>query len=90
MPTKTITIEEDVYEMLESLKQGGRDSFSQVIRREIKPPKRGITGAELLALIQRPGGLLGMSPEETERWATEVEAVRREGREAPQRDPWAG
>ena len=74
MATKTITIEEDVYEILKGMKQGTRESFSQVLRRELKPRKRGITGAELLELAKRPGGLLGINEEGLQ----EIEAMRAE------------
>ena len=36
--SKTITIEDDVYELLASLKQDSRDSFTRVIRRHVQRP----------------------------------------------------
>ncbi len=44
--SKTITIEDDVYELLASLKQDSRDSFTRVIRRHL--PRRCDTAGELL------------------------------------------
>jgi len=35
---KTITIEDDVYELLLSLKEGNQDSFTKVIRRHVHKP----------------------------------------------------
>ncbi len=36
--SKTITIEDDVYELLASLKEDSRDSFTRVIRRYLVKP----------------------------------------------------
>lgn len=36
--SKTITIDDDAYQLLAKLKQGTRDSFTKVIRRHIIPP----------------------------------------------------
>jgi hypothetical protein len=36
--SKTITIDDDVYRLLLSLKQGNRDSFTKVIRRHVYKP----------------------------------------------------
>ena len=36
--SKTITIEDDVYELLASLKEDSRDSFTRVIRRYLAKP----------------------------------------------------
>lgn len=47
MATKTISIELDVYEKLKSLKKGGRESFSQVLRRA-KWEESISTGASIL------------------------------------------
>jgi predicted CopG family antitoxin len=44
--SKTITIDDDAYKLLRSLKQGTRDSFTRVIRRHVVPLAR--TNAELL------------------------------------------
>jgi predicted CopG family antitoxin len=44
--SKTITIEDDVYRLLLSLKQGNRDSFTKVIRRHVFKPFE--TAGELL------------------------------------------
>ena len=44
--SKCITIEEDVYDLLVSLKQDSRDSFTRVIRRHIPRPLE--TAGELL------------------------------------------
>ncbi|MDB6021423.1 MAG: putative antitoxin [Pedosphaera sp.] len=43
---KTITIEDDAYQLLRSLKQGPGDSFTKVIRRHVHSPAK--TNAELL------------------------------------------
>lgn len=43
---KNITIEEDVYRLLSSLKKGPGDSFTKVIRRHVHAPAK--TNAELL------------------------------------------
>ena len=44
--SKTITIEDDVYDLLASLKEDSRDSFTRVIRRYL--PKPCETAGELL------------------------------------------
>ena len=44
--SKTITIEDDVYRLLLSLKEGSRDSFTKVIRRHVFKPLE--TAGELL------------------------------------------
>jgi predicted CopG family antitoxin len=44
--SKTITIEDDVYKLLSSLKQGSGDSFTKVIRRHVYKPAE--TCGELL------------------------------------------
>jgi predicted CopG family antitoxin len=51
MATKTISIEIDVYDRLKALKQTSSESFSQVLRRELSPP-RGILAKDLLRLIE--------------------------------------
>lgn len=43
---KTITIDDDVYRLLVSLKEGKRDSFTKVIRRHVHKPLE--TAGELL------------------------------------------
>lgn len=43
---KTITIDDDAYQLLLSLKQGGNDSFTKVIRRHVYMPAE--TCGELL------------------------------------------
>jgi len=43
---KTITIDDDVYRLLLSLKEGTRDSFTKVIRRHVHKPLE--TAGELL------------------------------------------
>lgn len=43
---KTITIDDDVYRLLVSLKEGNRDSFTKVIRRHVHKPLE--TAGELL------------------------------------------
>jgi predicted CopG family antitoxin len=43
---KTITIEDDVYNLLSSLKEGTGDSFSKVLRRHVHKPLE--TAGELL------------------------------------------
>ena len=43
---KTITIDDDAYKLLRSLKQDARDSFTRVIRRHIIKPAE--TNAELI------------------------------------------
>jgi predicted CopG family antitoxin len=49
--SKTITIEDDVYNLLASLKQDRRDSFTRVIRRHIPRPLE--TAGELLDAYER-------------------------------------
>jgi predicted CopG family antitoxin len=44
--SKTITIDDDVYRLLLSLKEGTRDSFTKVIRRHVYKPLE--TAGELL------------------------------------------
>jgi predicted CopG family antitoxin len=44
--SKTITIDDDVYLLLFSLKEGSRDSFTKVIRRHVYKPLE--TAGELL------------------------------------------
>ena len=44
--SKTITIDDDVYKLLLSLKEGTRDSFTKVIRRHVHKPLE--TAGELL------------------------------------------
>ena len=44
--SKTITIDDDVYKLLASLKQGGQDSFTKVLRRHVHKPAE--TCGELL------------------------------------------
>lgn len=44
---RTITVDEDVYKLLSSLKRGEGDSFSEVLRRHIHKPARA--ARELLA-----------------------------------------
>ena len=51
MATKTISIEIDVYDRLKALKQTSSESFSQVLRRELSPP-RGILARDLLRMIE--------------------------------------
>lgn len=48
--SKTITIEDDVYELLASLKEDSRDSFTRVIRRHL--PRRCDTAGELLDVYE--------------------------------------
>ena len=43
---KTITIDDDVYQLLSSLKQDRRDSFTKVLRRHVHKPAE--TAGELL------------------------------------------
>ncbi len=47
---KTITIDDGAYDLLRSLKQGARDSFSQVIHRNIY--RKADTCGELLDLME--------------------------------------
>lgn len=51
MATKTISIELDVYERLKALRKTPSESFSKILRRSL-PTKRGLTGAEILAMIE--------------------------------------
>ena len=44
--SKTITIDDDVYKLLASLKQGTGDSFTEVLRRHVYKPAN--TAGELL------------------------------------------
>jgi negative regulator of replication initiation len=44
--SKTITIDDDVYRLLSSLKQGAGDSFTKVLRRHVHKPAD--TAGELL------------------------------------------
>ena len=44
--SKTITIDDDVYKLLSSLKQGAEDSFTKVLRRHVHKPAE--TVGELL------------------------------------------
>lgn len=53
MPTKTITLEMDAYEMLRSARKAG-ESFSEVVRRA-RFADAPLTGASLLAYL-RAGG----------------------------------
>ena len=73
MPTKTITIEEDVYEMLKALKRGSRDSFTQVIRREVErrpaPDAPDLQSSEAMREEARPPSLEGITGEELLRLA---------------------
>jgi predicted CopG family antitoxin len=48
--SKTITIDDDAYQLLRKLKRGSRDSFTKVIRRHIIPPVE--TCGELLEAIE--------------------------------------
>lgn len=48
---KTITIDDEAYKLLSSLKQGGRDSFSQVIHRNIY--RKANTCGELEAIYDQ-------------------------------------
>ena len=57
MATKTISIEVDVYDRLKALKQTSSESFSQVLRRELSPP-RGIRASDLLRIAKEDGGVL--------------------------------
>jgi predicted CopG family antitoxin len=57
MATKTISIEIDVYDRLKALKQTSSESFSQVLRRELSPP-RGISAKDLLRIANEEGGVL--------------------------------
>jgi predicted CopG family antitoxin len=48
--SKTITIDDDVYHLLVSLKQGERDSFTKVLRRSVHKPVE--TAGELLDVYE--------------------------------------
>jgi predicted CopG family antitoxin len=48
--SKTITIEDDVYDLLASLKEDSRDSFTRVIRRYLPRPCE--TAGELLDVYE--------------------------------------
>lgn len=48
---KTITIDDDVYRLLVSLKEGTRDSFTKVIRRHVHKPLE--TAGELLDFYEQ-------------------------------------
>jgi predicted CopG family antitoxin len=48
--SKTITIDDDAYRLLRSLKQDHRDSFTRVILRHIRRPAE--TYGELLDLVE--------------------------------------
>jgi predicted CopG family antitoxin len=48
--SKTITIDDDAYQLLAALKQNGRDSFTKVILRHVHIPAE--TCGELLELAQ--------------------------------------
>jgi predicted CopG family antitoxin len=48
--SKTITIDDDAYKLLVSLKQNGRDSFTKVILRHVYRPAE--TCGELLELME--------------------------------------
>lgn len=66
MATKTISIELDVYERLKALRATPSESFSKVLRRSL-PNRTGLTGAEILAMIE--GGTypkIGWTDEEIE------------------------
>ncbi len=47
---KTITIDDNAYHLLSSLKLGGRDSFTKVILRHVRKPAD--TGGELLEALE--------------------------------------
>lgn len=48
--SKTITIDDDVYKLLSSLKQGAGDSFTKVLRRHVHKPAE--TAGELLDIYE--------------------------------------
>ena len=48
--SKTITVDDDAYQLLSSLKQGTRDSFTKVILRHVRKPAN--TCGELLEAIE--------------------------------------
>ena len=49
--SKTITIDDDVYKLLSSLKQGAGDSFTKVLRRHVHKPVE--TAGELLEVYEK-------------------------------------
>lgn len=51
MPTKTISLESDAYELLKKEKRGDRESFSQVVRR-LTTEKPALTAGELLEALK--------------------------------------
>lgn len=51
MATKTISIDIDVYERLKALRSTPSESFSKVLRRAL-PVRTGLTGAEILGMIE--------------------------------------
>ena len=51
--SKTITIDDDVYELLSSLKEGPGDSFTKVLRRNVHKPLE-LCGELLDAYEQNP------------------------------------
>ncbi|MGA2749267.1 MAG: antitoxin VapB family protein [Verrucomicrobiota bacterium] len=55
--SKTITIDDDAYKLLSSLKQGDRDSFTKVILRHVRKPAD--TCGELLDMFEAepPAGI---------------------------------
>jgi len=48
--SKTITIDDDVYKLLSSLKEGAGDSFTKVLRRHVHKPAE--TAGELLDVYE--------------------------------------
>jgi predicted CopG family antitoxin len=48
--SKTITIDDDVYKLLSSLKEGAGDSFTKVLRRHVHKPVE--TAGELLDIYE--------------------------------------
>jgi len=76
MPTKTISIELDVYDLLASLRKDSRDSFSQVIRRELA--NVGTTGPETLRMIRETRKAYGdLSP-------AQITAIEEAGSDIPE------
>ncbi|MGA2052425.1 MAG: antitoxin VapB family protein [Opitutales bacterium] len=55
MPTKTISLETDAYRLLKRQKRGGRDSFSQVVRRLVAERPAATLG-ELDAMMEKLEG----------------------------------
>ena len=51
MATRTNPFEVDVYERLKALRSAPSESFSKVLRRAL-PSRTGLTGAEILAMIE--------------------------------------